>query len=79
MDVVLEWKESVNKFISNYNDISDVDKRAKELLDNYDKQMIGLKSTKSYEKGINIFLYVTIFMMVVSLLIIFKEIKKYFK
>ena len=79
MDVVLEWKESVNKFISNYNDISDVDKRAKELLDNYDKQMIGLKSTKSYEKGINIFLYVTIFMMVVSLLIIFKEIKKCFK
>lgn len=78
-DVVLEWKESVNKFISNYNDISDVDKRAKELLDNYDKQMIGLKSTKSYEKGINIFLYVTIFMMVVSLLIIFKEIKKCFK
>ena len=78
-DVVLEWKESVNKFISNYNDISDVDKRAKELLDNYDKQMIGLKSTKSYEKGINIFLYVTIFMMVVSLLIIFKELKKCFK
>lgn len=79
MDVVLEWKESVNKFISNYNDISDVDKRAKELLDNYDKQMIGLKSTKSYEKGISTFRYVTIFMIVVSLLIIFKEIKKCFK
>ena len=79
MDVVLEWKESVNKFISNYNDISDVDKRAKELLDNYDKQMIGLKSTKSFAKGISTFRYVTIFMMVVSLLIIFKEIKKCFK
>ena len=79
MDVVLEWKESVNKFISNYNDISDVDKRAKELLDNYDKQMIGLKSTKSFAKGISTFRYVTIFMMVVSLLIIFKELKKCFK
>lgn len=79
IDDVLEWKKSVKKFINNYSGISDVDEKAKELLNNYDKQLIEMKSTKGYEKGINIFLYVTIFMMVVSLLIIFKEIKKCFK
>lgn len=79
VDKVVEWCSSVRSFIGNYNDIDDVDKKATELLEDYDNNSINTKSSKTFKKATSILNYVTIFMMLVSLWIIFKEVKKCFK
>ncbi len=76
---VREWLDEVELFISSYNTLEDVDVEATRLIDMYDELFIKYISSKKYSTVANFLAYFAILLMILSGLIIFKEIKLCFK
>lgn len=76
---VREWLDEVELFISSYNTLEDVDAEATRLMDMYDELFIKYISNKNYSTVADFLAYFTILLMILSGLIIFKEIKMCFK
>ncbi len=78
VSLVEEWLNEVNEFLVNYNDIVDEDKSATELLTKYENSNIKYLATKEFSTGVKYFGYITLFLIAISFLIIFSEIKRCF-
>ena len=76
---VREWLDEVELFISSYNTLEDVDVEATRLIDMYDELFIKYISSKNYSMVTNFLAYFAILLMILSGLIIFKELKMCFK
>ena len=79
MEKVTNWLDDVEEFVGNYNNISDVDVQADALIKSYNMKFIGFAASPSCEKVVMILKYAAIVSMIISFLIIFKEIKMCFK
>ncbi len=78
VSLVEEWLIEVREFLVNYNDVVNEDKIATELLTKYDDLNIEFLVTRKFIIGIKYFGYITLFLIVISFLIIFSEIKRCF-
>jgi len=76
---VKEWVNEVEAFFRNYNSIEDVSMSAKELINKYNKFFIGFITNRDYERAANFLVYITILMIIISFIIILKEITMCFK
>ena len=73
--VVNEWLDETKTFLINYSDYENEAEVAAQLLDKYESNSIKYLSSE----GFKVFEYVTFFMIGVSVLIIYSEIKRCFK
>ena len=73
--VVNDWLDETKSFLVNYGDYENEVEVATQLLDKYENNSIKYLSSEGFKK----FEYIVIFMMGVSVLIIFSEIKRCFK